>query len=67
MLGTVKWFNDNKGYGFITGEDGKEVFVHHSEILSEGYRTLHEGQKVEFDIGSNNKGPVATSVKIILS
>jgi CspA family cold shock protein len=63
MKGKVKWFNDKKGYGFITGEDGKDVFVHHSAIASEGFRTLSEGQEVEFDVTSGPKGLQASSVK----
>jgi len=61
--GTVKWFNSSKGYGFITPDDGSEdLFVHHSEIKSEGYASLDEGQKVEFEVGQGKKGPCATSV-----
>ena len=61
--GTVKWFNDQKGYGFITPDDGGEgLFVHHSEIKAEGRTTLREGQKVEFEIGQGRKGPCATNV-----
>ena len=63
VTGTVKWFNDKKGYGFITPDDGgKDFFAHHSEIQSDGYRTLHEGQKVEFEVGQGKKGPCATNV-----
>jgi len=61
--GTVKWFNSSKGYGFITPDDGDDdLFVHHSEILTEGYATLNEGQKVEFEVGEGKKGPCATKV-----
>ena len=61
--GTVKWFNADKGYGFITpDESGKDLFVHHSEIQTNGYATLEEGQKVEFEIGQGQKGPCATNV-----
>ncbi len=61
--GTVKWFNSSKGYGFITPDDGSEdLFVHHSEIKTEGYASLNEGQKVEFEVGEGKKGPCATSV-----
>jgi CspA family cold shock protein len=60
--GTVKWFSNNKGYGFVTGEDGKDVFVHHTGIKGEGYKTLEEGQKVEFEITHGPKGDQATNV-----
>ncbi|MGB2808582.1 MAG: cold-shock protein [Sedimentisphaerales bacterium] len=61
--GTVKWFNGNKGFGFIAPDDGgDDLFVHHSEIKSEGYASLDEGQKVEFEIGEGKKGPCATNV-----
>ena len=60
--GTVKWFSDQKGYGFITPEEGNDVFVHHSEIQSEGYKTLEEGQKVEFEITDGPKGDQAKNV-----
>jgi CspA family cold shock protein len=62
--GTVKWFNTDKGYGFIAPEDGGEdLFVHQSEIQTEGYRELREGQRVEFTVGPGKKGPQATAVK----
>jgi cold shock protein len=60
--GTVKWFNDQKGFGFITADDGTDVFVHHSEIKESGFRSLTEGQKVKFDITKGAKGPQATNV-----
>ena len=60
--GKVKWFNDAKGYGFITVEDGKDVFVHHSSIQGEGFKTLKEGQDVEFEITKGPKGDQATNV-----
>ncbi|MBN2190298.1 MAG: cold-shock protein [bacterium] len=60
--GTVKWFSNQKGYGFITSEDGKDVFVHHSVIQGEGYKTLEEGQQVEFDVQQGPKGEQATNV-----
>ena len=61
-VGQVKWFNDAKGYGFIEQEDGDDVFVHHSEIQMEGFKTLSEGQKVEFEITQGPKGPQASNV-----
>ncbi len=61
--GTVKWFNDAKGFGFITTEDGqKDCFVHHTAIKAEGFRTLGEGDRVEFDIVQGQKGPAAENV-----
>ncbi len=60
--GTVKWFNDQKGFGFITAEDGSDVFVHHSSIKESGFRSLEEGQKVTFDITKGDKGPQASNV-----
>jgi CspA family cold shock protein len=62
VTGTVKWFNGSKGYGFISREDGDDVFVHHSAIQSEGYRNLQEGQRVEFTIERGPKGLQATRV-----
>ena len=62
MTGEVKWFNAEKGYGFISTEDGKDVFVHYSQINSDGYKTLDEGQAVEFEINDGPKGPQATNV-----
>ena len=61
--GTVKWFNDTKGYGFISLDDGEDVFVHHSSIVGEGHRTLKEGQRVEFEVTQDDKGPKASNVK----
>ncbi|MCU0253651.1 MAG: cold shock domain-containing protein, partial [Acidobacteria bacterium] len=58
--GTVKWFNDAKGYGFITQENGPDLFVHHTEIVSSGFRSLSEGEKVEFTITQGQKGPQAS-------
>ncbi len=63
--GTVKWFNGDKGYGFIAVEDGPDVFVHFSAITGGGYRSLEEGQKVELDITQGQKGPQAENVKVI--
>lgn len=60
--GTVKWFNDQKGFGFITPEDGPDVFVHHTAIQGEGFKTLAEGQPVEFDITDGPKGKQAQNV-----
>ena len=61
--GTVKWFNDKKGFGFIAPKDGdKDLFVHMNEIQMEGYKTLREGQEVDFEEGSSEKGPCATNV-----
>jgi CspA family cold shock protein len=60
--GKVKWFNNQKGYGFITPENGKDVFVHHSVIQGEGYKSLEEGQEVEFDIQNGPKGEQAVNV-----
>ena len=61
--GKVKWFNNQKGYGFITRDDGKDVFVHYSAITGDGYKTLNEGQDVEFDVTQGPKGEQATNVK----
>jgi CspA family cold shock protein len=64
--GTVKWFNAEKGYGFITPDDGsKDLFVHFSEIQGNGYRSLDEGQKVEFEVGQGQKGPQAQQVSAL--
>jgi CspA family cold shock protein len=61
--GTVKWFSDQKGYGFIAREDGEDVFVHHSAIQEPGFRTLREGERVEFTIEQGQKGPAAANVR----
>jgi CspA family cold shock protein len=61
--GTVKFFNADKGYGFISREQGEDVFVHFSAIQGDGYKTLQEGQRVEFDIGEGRKGPEAQNVR----
>lgn len=63
VTGTVKWFNDQKGFGFIEHAGGKDVFVHHSAIVSEGFRSLAEGDKVEFTIEQGPKGPNAAGVR----
>jgi CspA family cold shock protein len=66
QTGTVKWFNDQKGYGFITPEaGGKDVFVHHSAVKMEGFRSLNEGQKVKFEIAKGEKGDQAANVQKI--
>ena len=62
MQGKVKWFNPEKGYGFIEVEEGKDVFVHYSEIQEEGFKTLEEGQEVEFEVVEGNRGPQAANV-----
>lgn len=62
---TVKWFNNQKGYGFITAEDGKDVFVHFSGLNMEGFKTLEEGASVEFDITDGAKGPQAVNVEVV--
>jgi CspA family cold shock protein len=63
VTGTVKWFNDAKGFGFLSHEGGKDVFVHHSAIVAEGFRSLTEGDKVEFSIEQGPKGPSAVDVR----
>ncbi|HCA46235.1 MAG TPA: cold-shock protein [Armatimonadetes bacterium] len=62
--GKVKWFDDEKGYGFIAQSDGEDVFVHYSAIVGEGYRSLAEGSEVEFDVEEDTKGPRATNVVV---
>ena len=64
MNGTVKWFNGEKGFGFITGEDGKDVFAHFSQINSEGYKSLQEGQEVSYDVVQGAKGPQAENISV---
>ena len=63
--GTVKWFSSEKGYGFITQTDGTDIFVHFREIEGEGYRTLNEGQAVEYTVGEGKKGPAAQQVTVL--
>jgi len=63
--GTVKWFNSSKGYGFISQESGDDVFVHYQQIISDGFKTLEEGQKVEFTLGEGEKGPQAIEVEVL--
>ena len=62
MKGTVKWFNSGKGFGFITAEDGKDVFVHFSEVKGEGFKSLNEGDNVEFEVEQGDKGAKAKNV-----
>jgi cold shock protein len=64
MIGTVKWFNAGKGFGFIEREGGDDVFVHYSAIQSQGYKSLDEGQRVEFDLEKGQRGPQATNVRL---
>jgi CspA family cold shock protein len=63
--GTVKWFNDKKGFGFLSREEGDDVFVHHTSIQAEGFKTLREGQEVEFEVQDGPKGPQAVNVKAL--
>ncbi|MBI9012823.1 MAG: cold-shock protein [Clostridiales bacterium] len=65
MNGTVKWFNAEKGFGFITGEDGQDVFAHFSQINVEGFKTLEEGQKVSFEVTQGQKGPQAENITVV--
>ncbi|WFA10014.1 cold-shock protein [Tissierella sp. Yu-01] len=64
MTGTVKWFNAEKGFGFITGEDGKDVFAHFSQIQKEGFKSLEEGQEVEFEVVQGQKGLQAENITV---
>ncbi|BBA52541.1 cold shock domain-containing protein [Fusobacterium varium] len=63
MKGTVKWFNQDKGFGFITGEDGKEVFAHYSQIQKDGFKTLEENEEVVYEVTQGQKGPQASNIK----
>ena len=63
MTGTVKWFNSEKGYGFITTEDGQDIFVHYSAINAEGFKTLNEGDQVQFEVTEGDRGPQASNVE----
>ena len=63
--GTVKWFNAEKGFGFITSEEGNDLFVHFSEIQKDGFKTLEEGEKVTFDVKEGQKGPQAANVVVV--
>ena len=63
--GTVKWFNAEKGFGFIAVDGGQDVFVHHSAIVMDGYRSLEEGQRVEFEVTQSDKGPQADQVRVV--
>jgi len=65
VKGTVKWFNDKKGFGFLSREGGDDVFVHHTAIQGEGFKTLSEGQQVEFEVQDGPKGPQAVNVKAL--
>ena len=66
ITGTVKWFNDQKGFGFITREDGeKDCFVHHTAIQGSGFKSLREGERVEFDVVQGEKGPAAENVRVV--
>ena len=63
--GSVKWFNADKGYGFIERDNGGDIFVHYSAVQGDGYRSLNEGDKVEFEVGEGQKGPAAQNVRVI--
>ncbi|MDR1832812.1 MAG: cold-shock protein [Fusobacteriaceae bacterium] len=65
MKGKVKWFNPEKGFGFITGEDGKDVFAHFSQIQKDGFKTLNENEEVTFDVVDGQKGPQASNIKVV--
>ena len=63
MYGTVKWFNADKGFGFLVGDDGKELFIHYSNIIADGYKSLDEGDKVCYNESMGDKGPIAINVE----
>ncbi len=63
--GTVKWFSDEKGFGFLEQDDGNDVFVHHTALMMDGFRSLSEGQEVEFDLEQSDRGPRATNVRLV--
>lgn len=65
MTGTVKWFNSDKGFGFITSDEGNDVFAHYSQIQRDGFKTLEEGQKVSFDVVEGEKGPQAENIVVL--
>ncbi len=65
VTGTVKWFNETKGFGFIQQDSGPDVFAHYSEIQSDGFKVLNEGQRVEFEVTNGKKGPQASSIKVV--
>ena len=65
MIGKVKWFDNKKGYGFILAEDGHQVFVHYTAVVTEGFKSLSVGQSVEYEIGENEKGVQAVNVKVV--
>lgn len=65
IQGTVKWFNDAKGYGFISGDSGEDLFVHYSGIVADGFKTLKEGQRISCEITAGDKGPMAVNVKLV--
>ncbi|MDY0096084.1 MAG: cold-shock protein [Candidatus Vecturithrix sp.] len=65
VQGTVKWFNEQKGYGFIEQDNGEDIFVHYSEIIGSGFKKLNEGDRVVFEIGEGKKGPAAKNVDLI--
>ena len=64
-VGTVKFFNNEKGYGFVSRPDGEDVFVHYSNVVGDGYKTLEEGQQVEFDVAQGRNGPEAQNVRVV--